>query len=379
MKLKKIVVIGMISLLVLTSSVIPAYAETNIEENSSYAITQNELIQRKVTILGVNENLYVEFSNQEEAIEKIYNVQKHFINEISNYCKIEKLNCNNWEDFRTAFYRYINENNISESSEEYRDMVCFFDIYENTDKNDNIISYVNENNLSMLLPAISLSAFNTNHNIIYDELYMMLPNTSSLVQSENNKILSSYNINNNSNILPNAIVKSFDTDKGIAYAAKHATSKNTPTYYYFSNGDCANFTSQILENGGVKQTVYDSKSKGWWHKTQKVLGITKHTHSEAWSMADTFARYMGVSNATSNHKTFASKLRAGDFITVDFQNDGDWDHMGFVTKRDSSEGSYGYVDYKVAQHTSDYHAWTSSSTNGWETSNNKGKYAIVRR
>lgn len=31
--------------------------------------------------------------------------------------------------------------------------------------------------------------------------------------------------------------------------------------------------------------------------------------------------------------------------------------MGFVTKRDSSAGSYGYIDYKVAQHTTDYHAW----------------------
>lgn len=54
--------------------------------------------------------------------------------------------------------------------------------------------------------------------------------------------------------------------------------------------------------------------------------------------------------------------------------------MDFVTKRDSSAGSsYGYIDYKVAQHTTDYHAWASSSTNGWETNNGKGTYAIVRR
>lgn len=79
-------------------------------------------------------------------------------------------------------------------------------------------------------------------------------------------------------------------------------------------------------------------------------------------------------------KTFAANLRAGDFITVDFTSDGDWAHMDFVTKRNSSAGSsYGYIDYKVAQHTTDYHAWTSSSTNGWETNNGKGTYAIVRR
>lgn len=362
----------------LSSGVVTVYAVTNIEENTQYTISQNELTQRKTTIFGVNEDLYVEFVDQEAAIEKLYNSQTDFINQISNYCNIEKLNCDNWEDFRGAFYKYIDENGITDSSDEYRAMVSFFDIYENKDKNDKIISFVNENNLAISLPSLS-SATNTNNDIVYDELYVMLPYTSSLVQSKNNEILDSYNINNNSTIMPFAIVRSFDTNKGIAYAEKHTINRNTPTYYSFSNGDCANFASQILENGGVKQTVYDKVSQGWWHKKSKVLGITKHTHSEAWSMADTFARYMGVSNKTKNHKTFAANLRAGDFITVDFHSDGDWDHMGFVTKRDSSAGSYGYIDYKVAQHTSDYNAWTSSKTNGWENSNGEGTYAIVRR
>ncbi len=378
MKLKKLVATGLMFLFVLSSGIVSAYANTSIEENTPYVISNDELTQRKATIFGVNEKLYVEFSEPETAIEKIYDSQADFINNISEYYNIEKLNCDNWEDFRSAFYKYIDEKGITDSSDEYRDLVSFFDIYENKDKNDKIISFVNENNLSISFSAPLLSASNTNNNIIYDKLYEMLPYTSSLVQSKNNEILYSYNVDNNSSIMPLAIVKSFDTTKGIAYAEKHATNRNTPTYYSFSNGDCANFTSQILENGGVKQTVYDNVSQGWWHKTSKVLGITKHTHSQAWSMADTFARYMGVSNKTTNHKTFAANLRAGDFITLDFKTDGDWDHMGFVTKRDSSAGSYGYVDYKVAQHTSDYHAWTSSDTNGWEK-NSGATYAIVRR
>lgn len=363
---------------------VSAYANTDnttvysiSEENTPYVISDDELTQRKATIFGVNEKLYIEFSEPENAIDKIYDSQSDFINNISEHCNIEKLNCDNWENFRSAFYKYVDEKGITDSSDEYKDLVSFFDIYENKDKNDRIISFVRENNLSMSFPTSLLSVNNTN-NIIYDELYEMLPYTSNLVQSKNNEILYSYKVNSNSGIMPLAIVKSFDTTKGIAYAEKHATNRNTPTYYSFSNGDCANFTSQILENGGVKQTVYDNVSQGWWHKTSKVLGITKHTHSQAWSMADTFARYMGVSNKTKSHKTFASNLRAGDFITLDFESDGDWEHMGFVTKRDSSVGSYGYVDYKVAQHTSDYHAWTSSSTNGWET-NSGATYAIVRR
>ena len=374
MKLKKIVATGLTMLFVLSSGTVFAYANTNIEENTPYSISDNELTQRSTTIFGENEKLYIEFSNSESAIEKIYDSQKEFINNISDYCNIEKLNCDNWEEFRTAFYKYVDEKGITDSSNEYKDLVYFFDIYENKDKNDEIVSFVKENNLKVVSPV---SSFSKNNDAI-DELCEMLPYTSDLVQSKNNDMLCNFNVYNNSDITPFVVINSFDTTKGIAYAEKHATNRNTPKYHSFSNGDCANFTSQILENGGVKQTVYDDASKGWWHKTSKVLGITKHTHSQAWSMADTFARYMGVSNKTKNHKTFAASLRAGDFITLDFKSDGDWDHMGFVTKRDSSVGSYGYIDYKVAQHTTDYNAWTSSNTNGWET-NSGATYAIVRR
>lgn len=70
----------------------------------------------------------------------------------------------------------------------------------------------------------------------------------------------------------------------------------------------------------------------------------------------------------------------GTFVVADFQNDGDWDHCGFVTQRDNYVGSsYGYYDYKIAQHTSNYHAWASSSENNWENiGNDGGKYARVR-
>lgn len=377
MKLRKIAIIGAILTLLLASSTVSAFASTNVKETVPYSISQDELAQRKITILGNTENLYVEFADSEDAIEKIYNTHADFIDKISDYCNVEKLNCNNWKEFRNAFYKYIDENDVSDSFDEYNDMMKFFDIYENRDKNDNIISFVIKNNLSTPFSTVSLSAKGTINNLISDELLMMLPSTSHLVKSKNEEIINSYYSNADSGIMPLAIVRSFDTSKGIAYAEKYAVNRNTPTYHSFSRGDCANFTSQILENGGVKQVVYDEESKGWWHKTTKTLGITRHKHSQAWSMADGFAKYMGVSHVTENHKNFAASLRAGDFITFDKEKDGDWDHMAFVTKIDSSVGSYGYRDYKVAQHTRDYHAWTSSDTNNWEQDSKR--YAIVRR
>lgn len=53
-----------------------------------------------------------------------------------------------------------------------------------------------------------------------------------------------------------------------------------------------------------------------------------------------------------------------------------------MTQADDYTENYGgkiYFDYKVAQHTSDSHVWTSSSTNGWENLENKGHtYRLIR-
>lgn len=76
--------------------------------------------------------------------------------------------------------------------------------------------------------------------------------------------------------------------------------------------------------------------------------------------------------STTSHSSFKSNISKGCFIVADFDKDGDWDHCGFVTDKTSS-------DYKVAQHTSNYNAWASSSTNSWDTiGSNGGKYARVR-
>lgn len=114
-------------------------------------------------------------------------------------------------------------------------------------------------------------------------------------------------------------------------------------------------------------------------ESSTILFITTHKHSISWIRADTFAKYMGVGYTTTSHSTFTNNIQKGDFIGADFGNDGDWNHMGFVTDKETTM-SNGYYDYKVAQHTSNYHEWTSSSNNGWDTiESDGGKYGRVRR
>ena len=71
-------------------------------------------------------------------------------------------------------------------------------------------------------------------------------------------------------------------------------------------------------------------------------------------------------NRMSNHTEFSSVIDKGDFIASDKANDGNWDHMGFVTNKDNTYRYYSngdYYNYEVAQHTEGYIKWADK--NGW--------------
>jgi hypothetical protein len=211
------------------------------------------------------------------------------------------------------------------------------------------------------------------------ELIFALPYTSDLATEQNNTQLQSQNSSE-----ARALAASFDFSRAMQYVNLYALNANSDGFGTFSN-DCTNFASQILYAGNVSQVdYYPNENSGWWHRKVTSSGpiiYPDHKYSVSWIQADTFARYMGMGLTTTNHTTFSGNLQAGDFIAYDKQRDGDWNHMGFVTAVSSTLGNYSgysFYDYKVAQHTTNYHAWTSSSTNGWETLDNV-TYGRVRR
>lgn len=313
-----------------------------------------------ITINGVQNSLYRVFENQSEAIDDIKAKVPDLLSALANEYNLSALCDANWKEYKDAMYYYFDSANktekYTESDEEFIALRAFFDIYENSEKNDEIIQAYNE--------------FSTSRSGSSDTLALLLPYTEPLAQAFSAQASAQQ------------ARAPIHVEDAIAYATAHATNRNTDDYHSFSNGDCANFVSQILENAGVNQVVYDSEYSGWWHtKTTSLWGlITTHKHSRSWTMADTFTRYMGVCYSTTSNVSFAQNIEPGSFIAADFDSDGDWDHMGFVTHTDNYVGSYGYYDYKVAQHTSDYHAWASSSTNGWDTvgGSGGGTYARVR-
>lgn len=152
----------------------------------------------------------------------------------------------NWSDYRDAMFMLFDSENkpadYNESNPNFITLRAFFDIYENADKNSEILEKAKSINYTRISTPLNAE--------LKEELALMLPYTEPLAQE--------FIESKEHSIVPYA---SYNVTSAINYANKYATSPNTPTYYYFSNGDCANFTSQILENAGVSQIVYDNVAK----------------------------------------------------------------------------------------------------------------------
>lgn len=290
--------------------------------------------------LIVNETktpLFCTFDSPTEALQNIKNELSELLNLMKNTYHLQNLNESNWGTYLKFLYIFRKDLNdfdidISQKERLFQDTVvleAFFDIYENSSVNAKILQLVEKNQEK------ALSSEET------QQLILALPYTSPLIASYNSKHAQTRSIGG------------FNVSRGVTYAETYAESPN-PFYYYFSS-DCTNFTSQILEAGGVKQT------DTWWHTTN---GQT-HNHSRTWTVANDFCNYWGISYETIDFNNLSSRVRKGDFIAYDAGNDGDWGHCAFVTAIGSKTSS-GYTDFKVAQHSSDYNEWVSSSDNGWE-------------
>ncbi len=299
-------------------------------------------IKKSLIINGEYNNLYPTFDNSAIAIENVKNKYEELLSLVAEKYSLSELSDDNWEDYLEVFTLY-------EADEEYQkeksDILRFFDIYENNDCNNQILQIVNNFD-----------------NELYDELAMLLPYSSPYYKQY--ELLQSQI----------SLLSSFDVDAAVDYAVTYATDPNISEYAYLGGSDCTNFASQILENGGYSQNRTGIKYLGWWHTKDG----NNHTHSNSWTSANYFAKYMGITSQTETHFDLSEIVNRGDFIALDISGDGSWNHIGFVVLKDDYIGSYGYYDYLVAQHSSNYLAWTSSDKNGWDEQENC-LYGVIRK
>lgn len=187
-------------------------------------------------------DLYVTFENEREAFSTLKEKACNLIEFIKNKYNYEIIDSSNIENYLEKYYEdyEIIDNKFPDEGME---LINFYDIFENKQKNVEILKDISNYQLS-------------HKTFIKDDLKKILPF-------------------NDNDIEKNITVQSFDICKGQQYAIDHATNPNKNEYAYFPRGDCANFASQILEKSGVKQVTSNSVLSGWWHKRiiKRILNL----------------------------------------------------------------------------------------------------------
>lgn len=310
----------------------------------------------KIYLEGVENELYCTFEDGNQAIEDLKKAIPEYLTYLMEKYQLGSLTSENWKLYKNAMYCALEDTEMyNEQSNEYNVLSSFLDIYEDYDRNDKILESGSLDEIKTLLPYYS----NTAKEFMYKQA------------KKNQKAMPTL-----TTMTTLAASAGFNVTNGVDYAARYATAPNSGAFGYFPGQDCTNFASQILIAGGVNQVITSSQNTGWWHK---VINGT-HTYSVSFIESDTFARYMGVGYTTTSNYNFSVNIVKGDFIAYDKNGNGAWDHLGFVSDKGSYASWLGYYDYKVAQHSSNYNAWASSSTNGWDTVGASGyTYARVRR
>ncbi len=315
---------------------------------------------------------------------EVYEMLKEFINPndaiqrfvIDHYSVFELLkndinipfNLANIGNFRDALLNYNFSNGIQN---EIQTIVEFIDIAENTIYNNEIREYINNGSINENINTIII-------NLPYTEAVKLQINNSILFKTSRS-ILAVRNIS-----------------AGVSYAQTYAIYNNSINKYYnFGGTDCTNFTSQILEAMGVVQVTSptDDVNVGWWHKVKTYLNPYTyqneytHTHSASFIRVSSFILKFGLYASYTDFKIFSQNVKVGDIIILDSNNDNSWDHVGFVTAISTTLGTYtdedgksrSYYNFKVAQHSNNYHLQVNDNNNDWEKSSGTGRFAILAR
>ena len=296
-----------------------------------------------IQLNGEERDLCVVFENPEEALHNFVQKYQRVFDRIQKQFNMDFPSKKNMKEYRERILEYY-------WSEEYRNgkeydpyaeanFNIFYDIYDNNAYNAWLLELYEQKE--------------------YEALELNLP-----YSYEREKETQDFNDLQS--------VSSFSVGPAISYALAYAESPNTANYPYWSGSDCANFCSQIMEAGGTSQNNTGNRNSGWW------LNSTFTNWSYSWSMANSFSNYFGMAMSTTSLSALTSNVRGGSFITIDYDNDGVWEHVGFVTYKGVYNSSLGYYNSTIAQHSNNYIAQFSSSTNGWDDYDGVGRYGLIQ-
>ena len=127
----------------------------------------------------------------------------------------------------------------------------------------------------------------------------------------------------------------------VSYMLAHWTDYNTDAYGVITDNDCVNFTSQsLIERGWTMDDQWYAEGTG-----------SDFVTSSPWISSTAFRDYVAQSGrATALTDDQRDQVKIGDVAQFDWDNSGDRDHTGVVTR---IEGSGDDIQIYYAGHTDD--------------------------
>lgn len=372
-----------------TVAVMAVVSNDDFEESDFIKRIGEVSYKKAISIEGEKVNLYPTFDNLLLAIDNIKQECEVVLKNMEKLYELNEFNAATAQQYYLELPEYENRlyeqfDNCSISKEEFqeektclRKLYRFFDIYENEQDNQEILSSIGVTNTTMTKQKLSLQNLN--------KLKAVLPSNTGGVEKieeieirELGQAISPMSYSGNSK---------FTVSDGVSYAVKYAKSPNSVNHKVFS-GDCTNFTSQIKYAGGVPLYGKPANS-GSWSYTSNISGsgLLINKYSVNWVRADAFVKFFGTKKTYDPKKYakqrnvfiyFANDIKKGSFIAYDEEGDGNWNHNAFVTylwhsgesaRREISYRGSSYKDFKIAQHSRNYHKWVSENGDtgcGWE-------------
>ena len=274
-----------------------------------------------IVIDGKNVELFETFDNNDLALKAIQENYSNLLDELMNNHSLASLSSENIEDYKSICASELN-NDLANA--EIKGLYHYLDTYILRSENDAI-------------KELSSQYSKTHDKELLLQIDLRSPHTSEKVYEKASLM----------------DWRPFDVQTAVIYATAFATT-NPPGFPRYTD-DNAPFASQIVNAGGIPIYNNGDVQTGWY------------PGSKSWTETHRFANWYGIWNKSKSHDWFSYNVSVGDFVAVDWDSNGTWDRIGFVTGKAQNEeehiGSLGikyrYKDYRIAQHTADFNQWTS--------------------
>lgn len=282
-----------------------------------------------IVIDGKNVKLFETFDNNDLALKAIQENYSNLLDELMKNHSLAPLSSENIEEYKSICASELNKDL---SNTQIKGLYHYLDTYILRSEND------------------AIKDLSIQYNVTHDKELLLQIDLRSPYTSE--KVYEKISLMD---------WRTFNVDDAVAYAVEYAETRNKDYTSYSEDG--ANFASQIVRAGGIDLYYITGNKQTEWFPG-----------SMCWINSHRFANWFGIWNKSTDHDWFSNNASRGDFVALDFDSNGTWDQIGFVTEKDGYIGKWEdskgntmyYKDYRIAQHSPDYNAWASWDTCSWE-------------